>query len=113
MDGQLTIIVRDKAIPLFYLHKWLVRGAGKTARQDQGHVVIVQIGTQQVGFVVDNLIGQEEVVIKPWTTCCKVPRHGRRHDYQRRRHRPHSGCAQPAQGLCPSPLSARLKELKE
>lgn len=65
VDGQLTIIVRDKAIPLFYLHKWLVRGAGKTARQDQGHVVIVQIGTQQVGFVVDNLIGQEEVVIKP------------------------------------------------
>lgn len=65
VDGQLTIIVRDKAIPLFYLHKWLVRGVGKTARQDQGHVVIVQIGTQQVGFVVDNLIGQEEVVIKP------------------------------------------------
>ncbi|MCH7373660.1 MULTISPECIES: chemotaxis protein CheA [Aeromonas] len=65
VDGQLTIIVRDKAIPLFYLHKWLVRGAGKTARQDTGHVVIVQIGTQQVGFVVDNLIGQEEVVIKP------------------------------------------------
>lgn len=65
VDGQLTIIVRDKAIPLFYLHRWLVRGAGKSARQDQGHVVIVQIGTQQVGFVVDNLIGQEEVVIKP------------------------------------------------
>ncbi|MFM4996141.1 chemotaxis protein CheA [Aeromonas sanarellii] len=64
VDGQLTIIVRDKAIPLFYLHKWLVRGA-KSARQDTGHVVIVQIGTQQVGFVVDNLIGQEEVVIKP------------------------------------------------
>ncbi|MGY3941502.1 chemotaxis protein CheA [Aeromonas tecta] len=65
VDGQLTIIVRDKAIPLFYLHKWLVRGAGKTTRQDLGHVVIVQIGAQQVGFVVDNLIGQEEVVIKP------------------------------------------------
>ncbi|AHE48729.1 chemotaxis protein CheA [Aeromonas hydrophila 4AK4] len=65
VDGQLTIIVRDKAIPLFYLHKWLVRGAGRAARQDTGHVVIVQIGTQQVGFVVDNLIGQEEVVIKP------------------------------------------------
>ena len=34
-------------------------------RARTGHVVIVQIGTQQVGFVVDNLIGQEEVVIKP------------------------------------------------
>ena len=28
-------------------------------------MVIVQIGTQQIGFVVDSLIGQEEVVIKP------------------------------------------------
>ncbi|WP_042011662.1 chemotaxis protein CheA [Aeromonas fluvialis] len=65
VDGQLTIIVRDKAIPLFYLHKWLIRGANKRSRQDSGHVVIVQIGTQQIGFVVDSLIGQEEVVIKP------------------------------------------------
>ncbi len=65
VDGQLTIIVRDKAIPLFYLHKWLIRGTNKRSRQDTGHVVIVQIGTQQIGFVVDSLIGQEEVVIKP------------------------------------------------
>ena len=66
VDGQTTIIVRDKAIPLFYLQDWLVRGANRSSgRRDKGHVVIVQIGTQQVGFVVDNLIGQEEVVIKP------------------------------------------------
>ncbi|HHO0937497.1 TPA: chemotaxis protein CheA [Aeromonas hydrophila] len=65
VDGQLTIIVREKAIPLFYLYNWLVRGKHKKSRQDTGHVVIVQIGTQQIGFVVDNLIGQEEVVIKP------------------------------------------------
>jgi two-component system chemotaxis sensor kinase CheA len=64
VDGQLTIIVRDKAIPLFYLDKWLVRDF-KDKPRGKGHVVIVQLGTQQVGFVVDNLIGQEEVVIKP------------------------------------------------
>ncbi len=28
-------------------------------------MVIVQIGHQRIGFVVDTLIGQEEVVIKP------------------------------------------------
>ncbi len=28
-------------------------------------MVIVNVGTQRVGFVVDQLIGQEEVVIKP------------------------------------------------
>lgn len=65
VDGQLTIIVRKKAVPLFYLEHWLVKGADRTSRKAQGHVVIVQIGTQQVGFVVDSLIGQEEVVIKP------------------------------------------------
>ncbi len=64
VDGQLTIIVREKAIPLFYLDQWLVRDYVDKPR-DTGHVVIVQVGSQQVGFVVDSLIGQEEVVIKP------------------------------------------------
>ncbi|GHE80766.1 chemotaxis protein CheA [Thalassotalea profundi] len=64
VDGQLTIIVRDKAIPLFYLDQWLVRNYVE-GKRDTGHVVIVQLGNQQVGFVVDSLIGQEEVVIKP------------------------------------------------
>jgi len=64
VDGQLTIIVREKAIPLFYLDKWLVRNY-KDKSCAQGHVVIVQLGNQQVAFVVDRLIGQEEVVIKP------------------------------------------------
>ncbi|PSV81487.1 chemotaxis protein CheA [Photobacterium leiognathi] len=66
VDGQLTIIVREKAIPLFYLQDWL-SGVTAGAKKDRGHghVVIVQIGHQRIGFVVDTLIGQEEVVIKP------------------------------------------------
>tara|TARA_R110000744_G_scaffold52540_3_gene112542 strand:- start:2968 stop:5070 length:2103 start_codon:yes stop_codon:yes gene_type:complete len=64
VDGQLTIIVRQKAIPLFYLDQWLVRDYVEKPRE-RGHVVIVQLGNQQIGFVVDSLIGQEEVVIKP------------------------------------------------
>lgn len=63
VDGQLTLIVRDKAIPLFYLQDWL--GAKEVSDKDTGHVVIVQLGHQSVAFVVDFLIGQEEVVIKP------------------------------------------------
>jgi two-component system chemotaxis sensor kinase CheA len=67
VDNQLTIIVREKAIPLFYLHDWLTKMEPQAAtRNDRGlgHVVIVQLGIKQVGFVVDSLIGQEEVVIK-------------------------------------------------
>ena len=64
VDGQLTMIVRSKAIPIFYLGQWLTRG-NVNLDKTKGHVVVVQIGTQQLGFVVDALIGQEEVVIKP------------------------------------------------
>ncbi|SIO92917.1 chemotaxis protein CheA [Vibrio spartinae] len=66
VDGQLTIIVREKSIPLFYLQNWLAPRKGIIEhRKGHGHVVIVQLGNQRVGFVVDTLIGQEEVVIKP------------------------------------------------
>ena len=64
VDGQEVIIVRDKALPLFYLKQWLVPGF-HDAVQKEGHVVIIAIGNQQIGFVVDQLVGQEEVVIKP------------------------------------------------
>lgn len=66
IDGQLTILVRNKALPLFYLRKWLVRNPRAVNDNGRiGHVVMVQVGSQKVGFVVDQLIGQEEVVIKP------------------------------------------------
>ncbi|CZF77208.1 chemotaxis protein CheA [Grimontia marina] len=64
VDGQLTLIVREKAIPLFYLQDWLCP-RHHSQNRETGHVVIVQIGHQPVAFVVDSLIGQEEVVIKP------------------------------------------------
>lgn len=64
VDGQLTVRVRNKALPLFYLRKWLTRGVAAD-NGPGGHVVLVQVGNQKVGFVVDQLIGQEEVVIKP------------------------------------------------
>lgn len=70
VDGQLTVIVRKKAVPLFYLEHWLSRVPSTLVHGDKehGHVVIVQLGTTQIGFVVDSLIGQEEVVIKPLGT---------------------------------------------
>ncbi|MDX5411295.1 MAG: chemotaxis protein CheA [Thauera sp.] len=65
VDGQLTVMVRNKALPLFYLRKWLVRNPHTAGSKPGGHVVMVQVANQKVGFVVDQLIGQEEVVIKP------------------------------------------------
>ncbi len=66
VDGQLVIMVRNKALPVFFLSEWLVNNPNYTVnKQTTGHVVIVNSGGKAIGFVVDKLIGQEEVVIKP------------------------------------------------
>jgi two-component system chemotaxis sensor kinase CheA len=64
VDDQEVVIVREKALPLFYLRNWLVR-SGSTSDSREGHVVVVFVGNKRVGLVVDQLVGQEEVVIKP------------------------------------------------
>lgn len=66
VDGQEVVLVRGQPIPLYYLKRWLVsEHAYADSKSIEGHVVVVTVGTQTVGFVVDQLVGQEEVVIKP------------------------------------------------
>ena len=64
-DGQAVITVRGKQLPLFYLKQWLVEGSYATEMADSGHVVIVTVGSRRVGLVVDQLMGEEDIVIKP------------------------------------------------
>lgn len=66
IDGQEVVMLRGKALPVFYLKEWLIRAKGTPSeRPSSGHVVVVQVSGRLVGFVVDHLLGQEEVVIKP------------------------------------------------
>ena len=67
VDGQLTVMVRDKAMPLFYLNKWLVSNLDdeKSVDDVEEQVVVTHLGNQRIGFVVSQVVGQEEVVIKP------------------------------------------------
>jgi len=65
IDGQQVILVRDKPLPLYYLRDWLASGSIERDKTENSHVVIVSVGRQRIGFVVDELLGQEEVVIKP------------------------------------------------
>ncbi len=66
VDGQLMVMVRDKAVPLFYLSKWLLKPGEKAeSGEGQGQVIIVSVANRYVGLVTDSVIGQEEVVIKP------------------------------------------------
>lgn len=64
MDGQEIIMLRDRPLPIYFLADWLIQNSA-TEHPKAGHVVVVSIGNQKVGFVVEHLVGQEEVVIKP------------------------------------------------
>jgi len=64
IDGQQMVRLRHKSVPLFFLSDWLSPGVDKSDRSHD-KVVIVLIGNQRVGLVVDQVNGQEEVVIKP------------------------------------------------
>lgn len=66
VDGQLMVMVRDKAVPLYYLANWLLKpGEAHTSGDGKGQVIIVSVGNRLIGLVTDLVIGQEEVVIKP------------------------------------------------
>ncbi|MDQ7015339.1 MAG: chemotaxis protein CheA [Gammaproteobacteria bacterium] len=66
VGGKDVILNRGKAPPLFFLKTWLsfdYMMIGREAKDEQ--VIMIQAGNQSIGFVVDQVIGQEEVVIKP------------------------------------------------
>lgn len=67
VDGRDVVIIREKAVPLVNLSRWLAKdySGPKTSEIVQGYVVVTTIGNKHIGCVVDNLVGQEEVVIKP------------------------------------------------
>ncbi len=66
VDGNPVIVIREQALPLLYIGNWLVKEYSQAGLPSQmAHVVVINIGSQQFGFVVDQLVGQEEVVIKP------------------------------------------------
>lgn len=64
IGGQLTTNVRGKTVRLIYLDRWIKKESQREA-SGSGTVVLVKVGTTEVAIVVDSVIGQEEVVIKP------------------------------------------------
>ncbi|MCF6282287.1 MAG: Hpt domain-containing protein [Candidatus Polarisedimenticolaceae bacterium] len=63
VEGVEIIHLRGQTLPIFRLST--VFNEKCTERPDKSFVVIVSVGGQRTGFVVDELLGQEEVVIKP------------------------------------------------
>jgi two-component system chemotaxis sensor kinase CheA len=60
--GRDVIVIRGEVLPLLDLR----RIVGLPARAGEGaHVVLVAVGERRAGLVVDQLVGQDEVVVKP------------------------------------------------
>ncbi len=64
IDGQMMVRLREKSIPLLFLSDWLAPDHDYSDLSDH-KVIIVAIGNQRAGLVVQQVNGQEEVVIKP------------------------------------------------
>lgn len=66
VDGQSVAIVREHPLPLYYLRSWLLRNTtDEQISNDNSYIVVIKIGVTHIACVVDHLISQEEVVIKP------------------------------------------------
>ncbi|MGQ9830634.1 MAG: chemotaxis protein CheA [Thermochromatium sp.] len=64
IDDQEVIMVRNHALPIYYVTRWL-HPQRPIEPRPEAYVVVVHVAQRKVGLVVDDLVGQEEVVIKP------------------------------------------------
>ncbi len=64
MDGQEVIKIRERLIPILRLHE-LHELSFKAKPLSEGIVVVTEKGAQGIGFLVDEILGQQQLVIKP------------------------------------------------
>jgi len=61
LDGRLVARHRDRALPLVNLVDW----AGAAAAVAGRHVVVLHIGHRRLGCLVHEVLGREDVIVKP------------------------------------------------
>ena len=61
--GREVLVLREEVLPLLHLRDVVGLSAGYAASP---HVVIVEMADRRAGLVVDQLLGQEEIVVKPF-----------------------------------------------
>lgn len=61
-NGKEVIVYRENVIPLIRLNETLEIESSET---DKKFVIIVNVGDKTIGLLVDSLLGQQEIVIKP------------------------------------------------
>lgn len=64
VQNKEVIVLRGQIIPIARLGEVLSVPKGKETDEEDIFVVVVHVGDHKIGIVVDNLIGQQEIVIK-------------------------------------------------
>ena len=64
VQNKEVIVLRGQIIPIARLNEVLSVPKGESGNEDDIFVVVVHVGDHKMGIVVDNLIGQQEIVIK-------------------------------------------------
>ncbi len=65
IQDQEVILLRGEVLPLVRLQEVLQVPEAKFPKEEEINIVVVRKGDQRVGLIVDTLIGQQEIVIKP------------------------------------------------
>jgi two-component system chemotaxis sensor kinase CheA len=60
--------LRNKLLPLVHLKRLLKLGTAAATAEENGFIVVTQIGNQTFGIVVDGVFHTEEIVVKPMST---------------------------------------------
>lgn len=63
IEGRQVAMIREQAVPLLHMRRWMGLAPAEPGAAE--HILVVGIGSQRLGLVVDDVVGQEEVVIKP------------------------------------------------
>jgi two-component system, chemotaxis family, sensor kinase CheA len=64
IHGQEVVLNRENVLPIIRLSKVLDIDASTSETEEEMTIVVVKKGEKYAGFIVDSLIGQQEIVIK-------------------------------------------------
>jgi two-component system, chemotaxis family, sensor kinase CheA len=67
VKGREVLLARDEVLPLFRLRSLVGLGPYKAPNEiDLEHVVVIDLGDRRAGLVIDEVTGQEEIVVKQY-----------------------------------------------
>ncbi len=64
VKGKRVLVLRDEVLPLLDLRDVVRQGAAPHATQANREIVVIERGERRSGLVVDELIGQQDIVVK-------------------------------------------------